>query len=140
MGSTGRVLAIDYGERNIGLAYCDEFGIAVQPLPSIPNAGRRNFFRKVRETVRAMDIRQLVLGMPWNMDGTRGEAADRIGRLMRGLEASAGIPLTAVDERLSTMEAKEIWSSLGPRRQRKYRTIDSLAAAIILERYIKERC
>jgi putative Holliday junction resolvase len=138
MDRRGRTLAIDYGEKNIGLACSDELGITVVPLPSFPNLGPKDFLSRMRTTVREMDVRQLVLGMPLNMNGSRGEATERMEKLMRDLQSSLKLPLTGVDERLSTIEAAELWNTLSPKRRKKYRTVDSLAAALILERYLKE--
>ncbi len=138
MASTGRILAIDYGEKNIGLAYSDELGVTVQPLPSMPNLGRRNFLEKLQATVHAMAIQELVLGIPLNMNGTRGDPVLRMERLMEVLRSTLKIPIMGVDERLSTVEALELWRDMSPRQQKKYRTVDSLAAAFILERYLKE--
>jgi putative Holliday junction resolvase len=138
MDRRGRTLAIDYGEKNIGLACSDELGVTVLPLPSVPNLGRKDFLSRMRMTIREMDIRQLVLGMPLNMDGSRGEAVERMERLIKALHSSLKLPMTGVDERLSTIEAAELWSTLSPRKRKKYRTVDSLAAALILERYLKE--
>lgn len=138
MDRRGRTLAIDYGEKNIGLACSDELGITVLPLPSFPNLGLKDFLSRIRATVREMDVHELVVGMPFNMNGTRGEAVERIEKLMGALQSSIKLPLTGVDERLSTVEAAELWNALSPKRRKKYRTVDSLAAALILERYLKE--
>jgi putative holliday junction resolvase len=138
MESRGRILAVDYGQKNIGLAYCDELGITVQPLPSIPNSGLRNFIKKLRVMIRDMEIKELVLGMPINMDGTRGDAVLRMEEIMTALRAEIKIPLSEVDERLSTVEAMELWQSMNRKQQKRYRTVDSLAAAFILERYLRE--
>jgi putative Holliday junction resolvase len=137
MEYNGRVLAVDYGEKNIGLACSDELGLTVRPLPSIPNLGRRNFFKRLQAMVEALDIRKLVLGIPWNMDGSSGDSMRRMQRLMGELESYLRIPLIGVDERLSTQEAMEYWRTMSPRKQKRYRTADSLAAALILERYLK---
>ncbi len=134
----GRILAVDYGEKNIGLACCDELGLTVQPLPSMPNKGQKDFFKQMRAIISEMDIRELVLGMPINMDGTRGDSLLRMEQLMADLKAKLKIPLSGVDERLSTVEAMEFWQSMNRRQQKKYRTVDSLAAALILERHLKE--
>jgi putative holliday junction resolvase len=133
----GRILAVDYGEKNIGLAYSDELGLTVQPLPSLPNLGRKDFLQHMRATVRIMDIKEIVLGIPINMDGTCGNSVLRMERIKDALETALHMPLTGVDERLSTVEALEYWRDLSPKRQKKYRTVDSLAAAFILERYLK---
>jgi len=134
----GRIMAVDYGKKNIGLAYCDELGITIRPLPSLPNAGLKDFIKKLQDTIQSLEIRHLVLGMPLNMDGTQGDAFARMQQLLETLRGKLGIPLSGVDERLSTVEAAEIWNGMGRKQQKKYRTIDSLAAALILERYLKE--
>ena len=138
MASMGRILAIDYGEKNIGLACSDELGMTVQPLPSMRNLGRRNLLEKLKATVQEMAIRELVLGIPLNMDGTRGDPVLRMERLMGVLRSALKIPIKGVDERLSTVEAQERWRDMSSKQQKKYRTVDSLAAAFILERYLKE--
>ncbi|MBN2320180.1 MAG: Holliday junction resolvase RuvX [Acidobacteria bacterium] len=138
MDYKGRLLAIDYGEKNIGLACSDALRITVQPLPSIPNSGRKDFIRKIKSLVQEMDIRELILGIPLNMDGSRNESVLRMERWMRILQNALSLPLTGVDERLSTVEATEYWRQMNLRQQKKYRTVDSLAAALILERYLKE--
>jgi putative holliday junction resolvase len=134
----GRILAIDYGKKNIGLAYCDELGLTVQPLPSLPNAGKKDFHRKIRATVETMQIQELVIGMPFNMDGSRGDSVLNIEGIMEALKTAIKIPISSVDERLSTVEALEFWREMNPRQQKKYRTVDSLAAAMILERFLRE--
>lgn len=134
----GRLLAVDYGEKNIGLACSDALRVTVRPLPSIPNSGRKDYIRTIKSMVHEMDIRELVMGIPLNMDGTRNDSVLRIEKVMRALENALSIPLTGVDERLSTVEAAEYWKKMNPRQQKKYRTVDSLAAALILERYLKE--
>ena len=139
MDSGKRILAVDYGEKNIGFACSDELGLTVQPLPSIPNSGRKSLIARLRVLIKDLEACELVLGMPINMDGTRGDSAARMEQLLEALRSSLKIPAFAVDERLSTVEALEYWQKMSPRRQKKYRTVDSLSAALILERYLKER-
>ena len=139
MVSKGRILALDYGERNIGLACSDELGLTVQPLPSIRNPGERSLIKKLRETIQDLGVRKIVLGIPINMDGTRGDSAIRMERLRETLKSILKIPLVGVEETLSTVEAMEFWKNMSPKQQKRYRTIDSLAAALILERYLKEK-
>jgi putative Holliday junction resolvase len=135
----GRLLAIDYGEKNIGLAYSDALGITVQPLPSIRNSGRKELNRKLKSVVDEMEICMLIVGMPLNMDGSRNESVLRIEKMIQRLKFILNLPLVGVDERLSTVEAEEFWNRMNTRQKKKYRTIDSLAAALILERYLRER-
>jgi putative holliday junction resolvase len=138
MDANGRILAVDYGEKNIGLAYCDALGLTVQPMPSMPNCGTANLLKTLRTIIRTLDIQQIVLGIPFKMDGTRGDAALRMEQLMEELKAALKIPISGVDELLSTVEAMEYWRSMNKKRQKRYQTVDSLAAALILERFLKE--
>jgi putative Holliday junction resolvase len=133
-----RVLSVDYGSKNIGLAVSDPLGLTVQPLPSIPNPGQKSLLDYLSTMISELGIQELILGMPFNMDGTTGEPAIRMEKLLHKLMKKLDIPATGVDERLSTVEAMEYWKNMSLRRQKKYRTIDSLAAALILERYLKE--
>jgi putative holliday junction resolvase len=137
MGS-GRILALDYGTKNVGLACSDELQITVQPLESMPNIGKAHLLSRLRSTVGELGVERIVIGLPLNMDGSEGDAITRVRRFMEELAAEVGIPLHPVDERLSTVEATEIWNQMSPRQKRRYRTVDSLAAALILERYLQE--
>ncbi|MBN2243749.1 MAG: Holliday junction resolvase RuvX [Acidobacteria bacterium] len=134
----GRLLAIDYGRKYVGLACSDPLRITVQPLPSIANSGRRDLVRKIKSVVLDMDVRELIVGIPLNMDGSRNDSVVRMERWMLSIKNALRLPLTGVDERLSTVEAIEYWNAMNPRQRKKYRTVDSLAAALILERYLKE--
>ena len=138
MVSKGRILAVDYGEKNIGLACADDLGLTVRPLPSIRNSGERNLLKRLRGIIQTMGVQKIVLGIPINMDGTRGDAAIRMEKLLETLKAELLVPLIGVEETLSTVEAMEVWKGMNSKKQKKYRTVDSLAAAFILERYLKE--
>lgn len=138
MDIRGRILAVDYGEKNIGLAYCDELGLTVQPMPSMPNLGTANLMKKLRAVAGTLAIQEIVLGIPYKMDGTRGDSAQRMEKLLEALKAALKIPISGVDESLSTVEAMEVWQGMNRKQQKKYRTVDSLAAAFILERHLQE--
>jgi len=133
----GRILALDFGERNIGLACTDELGVTVRPLPSLRHISRRSLLDRLGALVREMNIVSIVVGMPLNMDGTPAAAAERVAGFIHLLEAELGLPLSSVDERLTTMEAMEIWRQMNSRQKRRYRTADSLAAALILKRHLE---
>ncbi len=135
---SARILALDFGTRNVGLAASDDLGMIVRPLPSIPNKSQRDLVRRLRELVREQEVVSLVIGLPLNMDGTYGEAVQRIRRIAALLMRELALPVREVDERLSTVEAMDLWKSMKARQQQRYRTVDSLAAALILERFLKE--
>ncbi len=136
--NSGRILAVDYGSKNVGLACSDELRITVRPLESIPNRGRKDLVSRLLDAVARHQVSEIIVGMPLNMDGTRGQAVAGVERFMKTVRSEITLPVLGVDERLSTAEAEEIWREMGPRQQKKYRTIDSLAAALILKRYLQE--
>jgi len=129
---------LDFGSKNIGLAASDELGVVVRPLPSIPNSSRRDLLRRLRTAIQENAIDALVIGLPLNMDGSSGAAVQAVRRMIEWLRKELPLPLFEVDERLSTVEAIEVWRTMNSRRQRRYRTVDSLAAALILERFLEE--
>jgi putative Holliday junction resolvase len=136
--SQGRILALDYGEKNVGLACTDELGLLVRPLPSLSNKGRRGLLTQLRSVVIENNIACIVVGMPWNMNGTLGPSGEQVRAFIQLLQRELELPLREMDERLSTMEAAELWKSMNRRQHRRYRTVDSLAAALILQRYLEE--
>jgi len=133
-----RILAVDYGAKNVGLACSDQLGVTVRPLVSIPNRGRRRLLVELKSAVQEHDIGELVVGIPLNMDGSSGDAARNAEHFIETLHSELGLPLKGIDERLSTLEALELWKSMSSKQRRRYRTVDSLAAALILERYLQE--
>ncbi len=135
----GRVLALDYGTRNVGVACSDELRMTVRPLPAIARRGKVDLLARLSALVRDNDIREVVVGLPLAMDGTSGESVRRVERFIDALRPALKLPFHTVDERLSTLEASGLWRAMSPRRQQKYGTVDSLAAALILKRYLEER-
>ncbi len=132
------ILAVDYGSKNVGLACTDASGTVVRPLQSIPNRGRRALSREIARIAQELGAATVVVGMPRNMDGTIGEAVAAVERFMKDLRDALPAPPLGQDERLSTIEAIELWSAMKPRQRKRYRSADSLAAALILERFLAE--
>lgn len=133
-----KILALDYGSKNIGLALSDELAMIVRPLPSVPNRSRSDLLCRLREVVRDQEVGSLVLGLPLNMDGSCGEAVLRVRQFEQRLRQEFDLPVSEMDERLSTEEALEMWRTMKARQQQRYRTVDSLAAALILQRFLRE--
>jgi len=129
---------LDYGTKNVGLACSDDLAVTVRPLPSVPNLGRKSLLVRLEAAIRENQIDKLVVGVPWNMDGTSGEGVKRILSFIDLLRKELDIPVQGVDERLSSVEASSVWNEMTKRQRKRYRTMDSLAAAIILQRFIEE--
>ncbi|HEY1792946.1 MAG TPA: Holliday junction resolvase RuvX [Opitutaceae bacterium] len=137
-GSSPRFLGIDFGTKRIGLAYGDEIGVAT-PMPALVenDAGRR--WSRLLEVIGERRITEIVLGLPLNMDGTSGPKADEARAMAERLIRETGLPVHLADESLTSYDAE---STIPPSRRRDIRksgTIDSRAAALILQDYLEQR-
>jgi putative holliday junction resolvase len=136
-----RVMALDYGTHSIGVAVCDEMRLTVRPLTTIrrKGQGRAATISKIRELVAEYEPVTLVVGLPLRMDGTSGDAAERVQRFIADLQRELSIPLVAQDERLTSREAEELMREQGlDARERRARS-DEFAAAVILQDYLASR-
>ncbi|TFG65848.1 MAG: Holliday junction resolvase RuvX [Gemmatimonadales bacterium] len=139
--SPGRIMAIDYGRRRIGIAASDPLRIVSKPRCVIA-AGipPEQPTRELLELVSELEPTIIVVGLPLNMDCTEGEMALEARRFARHLGVAAGIPIVERDERLSSVEAERTIHELGlPKKKRQDRGLrDMIAAAILLEDYMRE--
>jgi putative holliday junction resolvase len=138
-----RCLGIDYGERRIGLAYGDELGVAVALAAAVqPTVDER--MAAIGAVISARRIDQLVVGYPYNMDGSAGFKAREVDAFIAELERRFQLPVARVDERLTSHLAESAWRQTARRghRLRDIRDsgrIDSQAAAIILQDYLDQQ-
>lgn len=135
----GRVLALDYGTKTVGVAISDPLYITAQALETItrerPTKLRKTLAR-ITEIVDEYDVRLIVLGRPYNMDGTEGFRIDETEEFKSLLEKRVSIPIEYVDERLTTMEADEILEETGVKKSERKAVIDMVAAQLILKDYM----
>ena len=137
--SVHTVLAFDFGLKRIGLAAGDSLTSSAAPLPAIAVSQSGPDWGSIERQLRAVHPRVLVVGAPYNADGTPGTLAAAARRFASELEKRFGLPVNMVDERWSSLEANEALKARrasGERRKRIRREdIDSAAAAVILERW-----
>lgn len=133
-----RCLGIDYGTRRIGLSYGDTLGVAT-PLPALVQAGPEQRWSALGEVVRQRRITELVLGYPFNMDGTAGFKAKEVDAFAARLKAEFGLPVHLVDERLTSYEAEATIAKAKRRDVRASGLVDSRAATIILQDYLDQK-
>ncbi len=132
-----RILALDVGERRIGLAVSDPLGTIAQPLMTIERNNAS--IDRIVEIVKDKEIGEIVVGLPVNMNGTPGPRVEEVGEFARRITERIDIPLVFVDERLSTVEAEKLMISADVSRRKRRRSIDSVAAAIILEKRLRNK-
>lgn len=133
--SPGRILAIDYGQKRIGLAISDEMGLTAQPLQTLERTNRRNDIRRLREIARRNGVRRIVVGHPVHLDGTQSEMAREAARFATRLGKELGLPVELADERLSSWEAGQVLAEAG-KKKNAGDTVDHVAAAVILRDYL----
>ena len=134
-------MAVDYGRRRIGIAASDPLRVVSKPR-CVVEAGRPpdRPTPELLALVGELEPTTIVVGIPVNMDGTEDEMAREARAFSQRLAAESGVPVVERDERLSTVEAERTIQQLGlPKKKREQRGLrDMLAAAILLEDYLKE--
>lgn len=137
-----RVLALDIGERRIGVAISDPTGTVARPLCTIHRASRARDFAAIRELIEQHGVEQVVVGMPLTLRGERGPQARRIARYAETLADALPVPVSTWDERYTTARAEEILQEVRRRgrRRRQETDVDAVAAAVILQEFLDSRC
>ncbi|HHY63019.1 MAG: Holliday junction resolvase RuvX [Bacillota bacterium] len=129
-------IGIDLGESRIGVAVSDELGIAAMPHTVIESRGWEQDIIRIGELAKKVGACEIVVGMPRNMDGSYGPAAQRVEDFCERLERAVKLPVVTWDERLSTVEASRLLIEADLSRRRRRQTVDKTAAAIILQGYL----
>ena len=143
----GRLMGLDFGSKTTGVALSDPTQMIASPLETITREKEgkiRPTLRRIAELAAVEDVELIVLGYPLNMDDTRGERAEKTEEfkalLERRLEAEQlSVPVVLWDERLSTVDADEVLEEAGVAASERKQYIDKIAAAFILEDYMKNR-
>ena len=131
-----RIMAIDYGDARIGLAVSDLTGTICGDAWTMEEWNMERAAARIAEEAAARGAETLVLGLPKNMDGTEGPRAEKSRAFKALLETASALPVILWDERRSSIEAHAILHANG-RKERKHRkTVDAVAASLILEGYL----
>ena len=136
MKTSGRVLAFDWGLRNIGVAVGNRILGTCEPLTIIPAQNGSPDWGAVEQLLTEWQPEILVVGEPLNMDGSEADITPRARRFSRQLEGRFTIPVVLVDERLSTHEAKSAAKARGHKGDYSRQPIDAQAAEVILRSWL----
>lgn len=134
--TAGRVLAVDPGTVRIGLARTDDSGTLAVPMGAVPAAPAETLVARLAAVAAQLDAKRILIGHPRRLDGTEGEEARAARDLAHQLRQVSGLPVTLVDERLTTAQAERALLAAGVRRRRRRENVDQMAAALILEQYL----
>ena len=135
-----RALGVDLGDVRIGLALSDSLGLIAQPLETMACVGPKKDVQRIVARAKELEVGVIVVGLPLLMSGEDGErslrAREFVVQLERRLE---GVRVELWDERLTTVQAERTMISDGVRRRRRRATVDTIAAALILQGYLDSR-
>jgi putative Holliday junction resolvase len=131
-----RILAIDHGTKRMGLALSDETGTIAQPLQFLPAEPAAKLLESLKEIETERKVEQVVVGIPRNMNGTYGPAAEKARAFVAALRQVLTSPVDTWDERLTTVQAHRALIETGMRREKRKERVDQTAAAILLQSYL----
>ncbi len=131
-----RIMAIDYGDQRIGLAVSDLLGMLCGEAWTMNEWDMERASKRIAEEAAAREVGTLVLGLPKNMDGSEGVRAEKSREFKAMLERDIGLPVVLWDERRSSIEAHAILHAAGKKEKQHRKTVDAVAASLILEGYL----
>lgn len=131
-----RILGLDYGEKRIGVAVCDELGLTAQGLPTLIRKTKKHDLEILSQWIRNYSVESIVIGYPVRLDGSEGIQCEKVNRFARVLNKTFLLPVMKWPETLSTKEAEEILILSGVRWQKRKEKVDRLAACLILQNYL----
>jgi len=130
-------MALDVGDRTIGVAMSDELEITASPRVVLARNGRE--MAEIQRMVSEEDVQEIVVGMPVSLGGFLGPQAEKVSAFIEALRRHVAPPVRAWDERMSTVEAERVLLEADTSRARRRRVIDNVAATVILEGYLRYR-
>ena len=131
-----RIMALDVGSRTIGIACSDALLMTAQGIETIRRTSLENDFKRLSELIAEYEVHELVVGMPKNMNGTKGDRAEKTEEFVEKMKAVIDLPVTFWDERLSTVMAERQLIAADVSRKKRKGVIDKMAAVVILQGYL----
>lgn len=134
-----RILAIDFGARNMGLAVSDELGLTAQGLPTYRRSNKKADFDHLRRLIRQYGVGEIVMGLPLRMSGDEGIQADKVQVFAEELRRKFKLPVHLFDERLTSVEANRVLRETEMSIRRRAEVVDQVAAVLILQSFLEFR-
>lgn len=131
-----RTLALDHGTVRVGVACSDELGMIATPMEFIPAEPRDQFLKRLLQILGEKQVQRIIVGMPRNMDGSFGDAAEKVKVFVEWLRTATQVPIRTWDERLTSAQANRQMIQAGVRRSGRKEKVDAAAAAILLQSFL----
>lgn len=129
-------MALDYGKVRIGIAMSDPMGIIANGLETYTCKDEQADIEHIAKLIKDNDVDTVVLGLPYNMNGTSGEMVSVVKAFGEKLGANVAAKIVYLDERLTSLSAERLLIEADVRREKRKQVIDKLAATIILQNYL----
>jgi putative Holliday junction resolvase len=134
-----RVLALDVGDRRIGVAVSDELGLTAQGVTTIHRRSWAADLDDIARLVETWRADTIVVGLPLTLEGAIGPRAQTVQAFIKRLESAVGVPILTWDERFSTVTAERVLIDANLSRAKRRRVIDKTAAVVILQHFLDTR-
>lgn len=134
-----RTMGLDLGTKTIGVAISDALGMTAQPITTVRRTNLKADLQALKDLAAEREVTHVVIGMPFNMDGSEGPRADATRQFAATLEKQLGLTVELWDERLSTVSAQRVLLEADLSRERRKKVVDTVAAAIILQGWLEAR-
>ena len=132
-------MALDVGNKRIGVALSDELQILAQPLYTIHRKGIERDIEEIVKIINDNNVEEVIVGLPKNMDGTTGFQGEKTIKFAEVLRQSTDRPLIMWDERMTTISARRIMIENDVKKKLKKNLVDTIAAVVILETYLSRK-
>jgi len=139
MGDNLKLMALDVGNKRIGVALSDDLQILAQPLYTIHRKGIEKDIEEITNIIKEKNVEEVVVGLPKNMDGTTGFQGEKTLKFAEILKEKTDVPVLMWDERMTTISARKIMIENEVKQKNKKNLVDTIAAVVILETYLNKK-
>ncbi|MGN0594127.1 MAG: Holliday junction resolvase RuvX [Hominimerdicola sp.] len=134
-----KIMAVDYGDARTGLAVCDRTEFLASPIGTVEEKNAQILAMKVAHMAEQYEVGEIIVGLPVNMNGSKGPRAEKCQAFAELLNQLTEIPVNMWDERSTTVTAHQILNETNVRGKNRKAVIDTVAATVILEGYLDYR-
>lgn len=137
--TSGRIISLDIGTKTIGVAVSDELGITANGVCTIRRENEKKDLAQLRDIIEQYSPREILVGIPYNQNGSLGSRAKGIKKFSERIRDSLGLSVKYWDESFSTKTAEQTLIEAGMGRKKRKTVIDKMAATVILQEYLLSR-
>jgi len=134
-----RILAIDIGEKRVGISVSDELGLIAHPLETLEWKGTDNLIDSLKYLIETKRITELVIGIPYTLKGSKSKKTEEVLKIKKSILENINLPIHEEDERYTTKLAEQVLRTVGKKPSKNRDIIDQVAATYILQSYLDRK-